>query len=55
MSTNTSYNLTPNSQKLLVDFVRARYLSFGIQTVRNRFQKIDQALQLENADRKSVV
>ncbi len=55
MSTNTSYKLTPNSQKLLVDFVRARYLSFGMQTARSRFEKIDQAVQLENAERRAIV
>jgi hypothetical protein len=55
MATNTSYSLTPNSQKIVKDFVRARYLSYGISTVRDRFERIDQALQLENKERREIM
>lgn len=55
MSTNTAYSLTPNSQKVVTDFIRARYLSYGIQVSRNKFEKIDQALQLENKARREIM
>ena len=53
MSTNTAYKLTPNSQQLIKDFIKARYLAFGIENLRARYEKIDQALQLENAERRA--
>jgi len=55
MSTNTSYRLSKNSQRMVVDFVRARYLSFNISTIREKYQKIDQALQLESPTRRAAI
>lgn len=55
MSTNTAYTLTPNSQKLIVDFIKMRYLGFNMQVVRERFKKIDQAIQLESKSRREVL
>jgi hypothetical protein len=55
MSTNTAYQLSVATQKILVDYNSSRYLSFDIHSVRQRYEKIDKAIQLESTTRRDKI
>ena len=55
MSTNTAFILPDDVQKVLVDYLASRYLAFDIQSSRDRYEKIDKAIQLESVVRRDKI
>ncbi len=55
MTTNVALKLPKKVQKNLIAFANMRYASFGISTYRERFEKIDKAIQLESDNRREKI
>lgn len=55
MTTNVAFKLSKPAQRNIIAFLQMRYASFGITTNRDRFEKIDRAIQLESVKRREKI
>jgi len=52
MAINEAFKISKKAQRNIVSFLQMRYTSFGISTIRQRYEKIDKAIQLESVKRR---